>query len=172
VQRYVGTQLLHDPLRHRLNLGLGVVLARYEQCREFEPDIGFVFQVKQRVEYRLQMPAADFPIEAISERFQIDVRRVHEVEELIARSLGDIAGGDGNVLDILLATSLGDVHGVLKKDHGIVVGIRDAATACFDSGIGNSLRHRTHLQPIELTRLRDIPVLTELAGKIAAGRAE
>ena len=78
------------------------------------------------------------------------------------------------VCDAARAAGVGRVHRVLGEDHRIVVGERDArgsptrtrraaAIASGDAAIR---------EPVHLARLRDVPVLAELAGEVAAGGAE
>ena len=64
------------------------------------------------------------------------------------------------------------VDGVLQEDHRIVVGKGDAAAAAGLGGAGDRLGRGPIGQPVELPRLRDVPVLAELAGQVAAGGAE
>ena len=56
-----GPELLHDPLRHRLQLGVGIILAGDQQGGELEPDLRFVLEILQRLQHRLQVAAADLP---------------------------------------------------------------------------------------------------------------
>src|SRR5512139_723930 len=58
------------------------------------------------------------------------------------------------------------------EDHRIIVGVGDTAALQLDSGTGNPLRAGGIGQDIHLARLADVPVLAELAGKIAPRRAE
>ena len=64
-----------------------VVLARDQQRRDLEPDVGLVLEVHERVEHRLQVRAGELEVELVGERLQVDVRRVHLRVEL-ARAPG------------------------------------------------------------------------------------
>src|SRR5665647_3244529 len=55
---------------------------------------------------------------------------------------------------------------------GIVVGIRHALAAETTCGARDGLGTRLVYQGVRLARLRDVPILAELAGKVAAGCAE
>ncbi len=78
--------------------------------------------------------------------------------------------GDGS--DTALATGLRHVDGVLVEDHRVVVGEGDATAPEPHRRLGQLLGRRRVRQPIHLTRLTDVPVLTELARQIATGGAE
>ena len=72
----------------------------------------------------------------------------------------------------MLVTGVRDIHRVLHEDHRIVVGVRDARATEALRRRRQHLRRRTIRQRIHLARLAHVPVLTELAGEIAARRAE
>ena len=70
------------------------------------------------------------------------------------------------------AARLRHVDRVLEKDDGIVVGVGDRAATERLGGARQGHRGRRVGQRIHLARLAHVPVLTELAGEIAAGRPE
>jgi hypothetical protein len=172
MQGNVQTEVAGNPAGHVVDLAVRVVLARDQQRGQFEPGVRFRFQVTQRVEHRLQVCAADLPVEALGERFQVDVDGIHTAEKFIARVLGDITGRDGHVLDAAFVAGGSHVDCVLQEDHRIVVGISDAAAAAVGRGGCDGRRRRGCLQPIKFAGLRDVPVLAELAGEVAARGAE
>ena len=59
VQRHVGAQVLGDPRGQLVELGVAVVAAGDQQGRDLEPQVGLVAQVLERLEHRLEVPAAD-----------------------------------------------------------------------------------------------------------------
>ena len=65
-----------------------------------------------------------------------------------------------------------DVHRVLGEDHRIVVGEGDRLAAELQRRLRDHLRRRLVHQPVHLLRLRDVPVLAELAREVAARGAE
>ena len=167
-----GPRFSTQPVAQRRDLRGRVVLARDEQGRDLEPDVRLVLEVDQRVEHRLEPGRAEPLVEALGERLQVDVGRVHVREELAPRLLADVAGGDGDVLDAPLAAGLGDVDRVLEEDHRVVVGVGHRAAAGPHRRLGDLLGRGLGLEAVESARLRDVPVLAELAGQVAAGRAE
>ena len=70
------------------------------------------------------------------------------------------------------AAGLRYVHRVFEEDHRVVVGEGDRPAAARHRRLGDGLGRRAILQAVERARLRDVPVLAELAGEIAAGGAE
>jgi hypothetical protein len=68
--------------------------------------------------------------------------------------------------------SVGGVHRVLGEDHRVVVGEGYALGAVLLRGKGDGLRRSVVHQAVHVARFRDIPVLAELAGQVAAGGTE
>jgi len=172
VERHLGAEVLREPLRELVDLGVGIVLAGNEQRRHLEPRTRLLLQVGKRLQHGPELPAADLAVEAFREALQVHVRRVHVPEKLLARGVGHVAGRHGDVPDPTLTAGLCDVDGVFQEDDRVVVRVGDAAAAGLDGCPGDRLRRGLVLQPVELPRLRDIPVLAELAGQVATGGAE
>ena len=59
---------------------------------------GLVHEVLERVEHRLEVAGARLRVEVLGEALQVDVRRVHVPEELLACAGADVARGDGDRL--------------------------------------------------------------------------
>ena len=131
-----------------------------------------MLEIDERVQYRLQVAAGDLPVEFLGERLQVDIGGVDAAEEVLPRPIGDVARGYRDGLHTDLTAGIGDVGGVLVEDHGIVVGECDGAAAESSGRGGDRLRLRFGLQPIHLSALRDVVVLTELAREVAAGSTE
>ena len=172
VDRHVGAELLHDPRAHRLELGGGIVLSRDQQRGDLEPDVGLAFEIDERVEHGLQPRAAELHVELVGETLEVDVGGVHLGEELAPRVDADVAGGHRHRLDPPRVAGVGGVHRVLGEDDRVVVGEGDAPAARPRGRSGDRLGRRGIHQRVHLARLRDVPVLAELAGEVAAGRAE
>jgi hypothetical protein len=66
----------------------------------------------------------------------------------------------------------GHVDGILQKDHRVVVGVGDRAAAALGRRFSDGLGARHIVQAVEFAGLGDVPVLAELAGEVAARRAE
>src|SRR4030042_1047770 len=63
-------------------------------------------------------PAAVATVEAVVERLEVDVRRVHEGEELRPRLRVHVAGGDGDRADAPLPAGAGGAPGGAARDAG------------------------------------------------------
>src|SRR5581483_6362032 len=172
VPRHFRAQILDRPLRHFLELFLGVVLPGNEESRDLEPYLGLVLQVLERLEHRFEVRPAHLPIKIFGESFQIDVGRVHVAVELAPRFLRHVAGGHGDGFDALFAARLRDVDGVFHENDRIVIGVGHAAATETLRRMRDGLRRRAVLQRVPFARLADIPVLAELAREIAAGGPE
>ena len=147
-------------------------MPRDEQRRDLEPHARLAFQVDERVEHRLQVPQAQLPVEVLGEALQVDVRGVHEPVHLRARLRADVAGRHRHGPQAARAAGAGHVHRVLQEDHRVVVGEGDAAAAQVERRLGDLLGACGVAQPIDLARLRDVPVLAEAASQVAPGGAE
>ncbi len=75
-----------------------------------------------------QLGEAELPIEALTEGFEVDVRRVDRPKEGASRLFRNVARGDGDRGDAHLVAGFRRVDGVFSEDDGIVIGERDAAT--------------------------------------------
>ena len=129
VQRHVRSELVGDPARHLLQLGVRIVLVRDQERRDLEPHPRLVPQIFERLEHRAQLGAADLAIEALGEAFEVDVGRIHVAVELRTRLRAHVAGRHGDAAHAALATRIGDVDRVLHEDDRIVVRVRDARAA-------------------------------------------
>ena len=134
--------------------------------------LGLLLEIDEGVEHRLQPRSAELHVELVGEALQVDVRRVHLRVELAPRLGADVAGGDGDRLDAELMARVGGVHRILGEDHGIVVREGDAPRSRRPRRLRDRLRRGVVHQRVHLARLRDVPVLAELAREVAAGGAE
>src|SRR5438046_6100642 len=64
-------------------------------------------------------------IKCVSERFEINIRRVHVSIKFRARVVGDITGSDCYRLDPALATRICDVDCIFGKNHWIIISERN-----------------------------------------------
>jgi hypothetical protein len=67
VPRHVRPQVGDSPLRHALDLEIGIVVAGNQEGGDLEPNLGFVFDVHQRVEDWLQLAAAKLEVKVLRE---------------------------------------------------------------------------------------------------------
>ena len=172
VQRHIGPEFAHDPGAHRRNLLDGIVFARYQERCDLEPDVGFVLEIYERVQHRLQARAAQPEIELVGERLEIDVRGIHLCVERPPRRVVHIARGDGDRFYALRAARIGDIHRIFGKNYRIVIGEGDALAAAGERGLSNGCRRGLVGEPVHVLGFADVPVLAELAREIAAGGAE
>ena len=172
VQRHLVAAMAENPVAHAANVVHRVVGLGDDQVSDLEPDVRLVLEPGERVEHRLQMRIGDVVIELLGEPLQIDVRRIHHLEERLPRFGGNVARGDGHGLDPDRMAGPRGVDGVFGPDYRVVVGEGDAPAAMLLRCRGDGLGRGDLAQPLDLARLRDIPVLAELTAQIAAGGAE
>ena len=172
MQRHLGPQPLDHPLGHRLDLGVGIVLAGDQQRRHFEPDVRFVLEIFEGLEHRRQGSRAELFVEGFGEALEVDIGGVHVAVELRPGLGRDVARRHRHALDAERGARLGDVDGVFVEDHRIVVGEGDGPAIERPGRAGDGGGRRGLGQGVDLARLADVPVLAELAGKIAPGGAE
>src|SRR5579859_4629429 len=80
-----------DPLRQSASL-LGIVVQRWNhQIRDFEPHFCFVLQPLEGLEDWLQMRQRSFSVETFGESFQVDVRGIDMVVDVVKSLMSDIA---------------------------------------------------------------------------------
>ena len=128
--------------------------------------------VFERVENSRQTGGAEPVIEIFGKAFEIDVCRIHVTEKLDARLRRDVSGRHRHGLDADRMTGLSHIDRVFEKDHGIVVGERDRTTSSLLRCACKRLWRCAVGERVNFARLRDIPVLAEFAGEIAARSAE
>ena len=172
MQGNVRLQFARHPLRQRVELLVGIVLARNEQRRDFRPDIRLVNEIFERFQHRLERTRAALGVEALGERLEVHVRRVHAREQALARLFANEARGDGDVLHATRAAGGRRVERVFHEDDRIVVGVGDARASEPLGRARDRVRHGERAQARHLAALRDVPVLAERAGEVAARRAE
>jgi len=97
MQRHIGTKGISHPAAQRIDLAVGIVLPRNQQCGDLEPDIGVPFEVDQRIQHAIERATADRAVETLGKRLQINICGVHMSEEFSARFGRDIAGGHRSV---------------------------------------------------------------------------
>ena len=124
------------------------------------------------LEHGVKRTGAKLFVEAFRERLEIDISGVHRGKELWSGKLADVAGGHRDSPQPDFPAGCRNIDRIFEKDHRIVVGERHRTGTRRTSGVGDSLRRSLLLQPIQVAGLRDIPVLTELAGEIASGSTE
>ena len=64
------------------------------------------------------------------------------------------------------------VDSILQEDDGVIVGESDTRTAQILCRAGDGFRRCRRGERIDLPRLTDVPILTELAGQITTSRAK
>src|SRR6266571_6990082 len=118
------------------------------------------------------MAGADAVVEVLGERLEVDVRRVDVCIEVLPGLRADVPGGDGYRLDPAFVAGIGDVDRVLEKDRRVVVGERHAAATQRRGRLREQTRRGGVRKRVDLPGLRDVPVLAEPAGEVAARGAE
>jgi len=172
VHRDIGTEVLHHPPGHPMQFVIGVILPRDDQGGQFDPDIGFVGEVDQSLEHRLDGTTAQSFVEVVCEGFEVDVRGIHMGEELAPWLRQDLSGRDCHCGDTRRMAGCRHVGCVLEEYDGIIVGKSHAGAADGYGCPGDGLWRCGVGQAVHLAGLGDVPVLTEFTGEIAAGGPE
>ncbi len=55
VKRHIGSKIFHNPLGEGFKLLFGIVFFWDEQGRDFQPDVGLMFEILQRVQNGLKV---------------------------------------------------------------------------------------------------------------------
>ena len=172
VPGHIRAQIFREPLGRPMQLCVAIVLARNQKRRDLKPDIRLVPEIFERIEHWLKLRKAKPMIKRISERFQIDIRRVHVLIKFCTRIISDVTGRNRHGFDPALAARVRNIDRVLGKDHRIVVSKRDGSTAEPFRCERDLLRRRGIGEFVPLTRLGNVPVLTKPATEIATGRTK
>ncbi len=172
VNRDLVSKVVQDPVAHATHLVVGVIFIRDQEVGDLKPGVAFLLDPDQGIQHRLHVGERDQPVEVLVETLQVHIGGVHGVEEWRPGLRRDIASRHGHRFDSLSPAGTGGIDGILRPDHRVVVGKGDAAAFQCAGGRGDHLRRCLLAQSLDLSRLGDIPVLTELASQVAAGRAE
>ena len=111
------------------------------------------------------------PVEVLSKRLQVNIRRVNVVVDVVESLAGDVAVRDHDRLDAGFLRGVAYVNDVFAPDRWLVVGERDRRAAVADRELHHVLRRHVGRPHLVRVRLRDVPVLAEETAHVAAGRA-
>src|SRR5215471_18688831 len=169
---HISSEIFCEPFRSAMQFVITVVLSGNQKRRNFEPDMGFVTEIFQRVEYRLKLCKTKPMVKRIGERLEIDVCGIHALVKFGARIIGDVTGGNRHRFDSAFATRVRNIHRVLGENHRIIVRERHRAAAepfrCECDLLGRSCIREF----VPLARFEDVPVLTKSAAEIASSGAK
>ena len=165
-------QVFHDPRGHGVDLLFGVIETRNQQGRQLQPDPCFIPEIVERVQNGLEPTATEFLVKFFRKSLEIHIGGVHLAEKCLARLAMDIARSYRHGENTALPAGPGRIHGVLHEDYRVVIGVGNAFTVgLFCHARDFDWRRPSH-QAIHLASLAHVPILAELAGKIATRRAE
>jgi hypothetical protein len=167
-----GPDVIDDPTAHPAQLVIGVVVSWHDQCGQFDPEISGGHGPLDGLEHRIEIAATHLPVVLVREALEVDVHRIHHPEQFLAWTRFDVAGGHPHRPHALGATGERGIDGVLEEHNRVVVGERHAAAPEPHRGVRDGLRRGAVGQRVDVPGLRDVPVLTELAGQVASGGAE
>lgn len=131
-----------------------------------------MLEVAQCLQHPLKMTAGDLVVEALGKGLQIDVGRVDDAIELAPRLITDVACRHCDRFDPQRMAGLCRIDGVFMKNNRIIIGKGDAPAVEALRSPGDRVGQSDLRQGIHFTRLADLPVLAEAAGKVAASRPE
>src|SRR5262245_61227234 len=92
MKRSVEPEVLGDPLSHRVELGVAVVVPGDDQVGDLEPHVGLVPQVLEGVQHRPEMTHGDVLVEVVRKGLEVDVGSIHVGVELTPRLGAHVPG--------------------------------------------------------------------------------
>src|SRR5215813_7266086 len=131
-----------------------------------------MLQVLKRLEDGSELAGAEILVKSVGEAFEVDIGCVHVPKKFGPWFGRNIAGTDSYCLDTPPTTGLRHIDRIFKKDHRVVVSKSDRSAATSHRGLCNHLRRGHILNAIKIPSLRDVPVLAEFAGQVAAGSSK
>ena len=171
VQRHIGAEMLQNPFRQFARLRRIIVQRRDHQVGDLEPDVGLVFQPLESFEHGLKMRERDFPVEVLGEGFEVHVRGIDVVINVVERFVGDVAVCDHHSVQPVFLGRLADVDHILAPDGGLVVREGERRAAILEGQERNIFGRDMGRVHLIVMRLRDVPVLAEKTAHVAARSA-
>jgi hypothetical protein len=139
-----------------------------------DPDASF-FIVSDRIEYGLELRAADLAIKVVAKSLQVNICRMKKRFYYLKRFRGDVAVRYKNVFEPSLSCKAGCIVCKFEVDSRFCVGIGNAGTAimtgCIDDSSGRDLFSQDYTSPV-MRKLRDIGILAMLAAEVASGSCD
>ena len=156
------------------DLFVGVVLARYQQRGDLDPD-PFFMGILDRLKYRFELGTADLFVKCVGKAFDVYIHTVDVGCQQVDRFFCLISTGDIDVLETFFMGELRGVISVLEKDDRLVIGIGDGGAAILLCEFNDALRGQLLTDDLVVMFLRvlgDVGILTELAGEVSADRTD
>lgn len=172
VQGDRGAEMCVDPFCEGMEFGVGVIFAGDQECGQFDPDVGFLFEVEECVEDGVEVCKTDFVIKAFAKGFEVDVGGVDILEKVGSCFGCDIPGCDGDGADVLRVAGLCNINGILGKDHGIIVRECHAFASHLPGTAGDLFGCGLIGETVHLFGFADIPILAKAASEIASSSAK
>src|SRR5690554_5770632 len=119
MERYVGSQVLDEPVAELLDFFGRIIVSWYEQGGHFEPHVCFVPDPSEGIENRITFSQAVTTVKIDCKSFQVDVCRIDMLEKTGACFRRNISCGNGHSFDITFVGCYCGIDDVLGKDDRI-----------------------------------------------------
>ena len=172
VQWHVNAQAFRYPLSHGMQLLVRVIFIRNQERGDFHPHAGFTNQVDQGLLDIFKFGTTQFAVKVLAECLKIHIGRIHVFEKGRSGDVGNIAGSDGDILDVQLPTGPTHIPGIFQKNDRIVVGIGYRTTTISMGRFGDGIGCGLAVQGIHFPGFADVPVLTEFTGQVTTRGAK
>jgi len=143
----------------------------YNKSGYLDPDACF-FIASNRVEYGLELRAANLTIKVIAESLQVDICRMKIGLDYLKRFRGDVAVRHENVFEPSFSCKAGSIVGKFEVYGRFSVGIGNAGTTimtgCLDDSSWSDFFPQYYSSPV-MRKLRNIGILAVLAVEVASG---
>ena len=111
----------------------------------------------------------NFPVEVFGERFQVHVRGVHVIVNIVKRFPRDVAVRHHHRFQPIRFCRFANVHNVFAPNRRLVVGERHGRTIVFSREQRNFFRRNGLRMNLIVARFGDVPVLAKKTAHVAAG---
>jgi len=171
VEGDIGTEIGLDPCGKTAEAGLIVVQRGYDEVDDLGP-LAHLAQSDERFEHGLQLAGDHLGVVGLAVGLEVDLDCVHLAVGLLERVVLHVAVGDDDAAHARCVSGIGGVHQIFGEDDRLRVGVGDSGAAILPGNGGCLVRGNVLSGNLFGPRLRDVPVLAELAVDVAAGRGD
>ena len=166
-----GEVVVGKPTAHLADHLQLVVDAENQEVGEFYPHAG-IAHGEDGVEDGLEVAAADFPVDVVVERLQVDVGSVEVWQQVGQWFLTDVARRDEDIPETRFVSQTGAVSDVLDIGQRLRVGVGDAWTMVLQTERYDLFGRKAVVVGIGGRCLRDVVVLAVQTAEVAAGAGD
>ncbi len=161
-----------NPVDHAFEFFVGIVAGGDDEVGEFDPDVGFVVEIRYSVEDVGEVGESEFVVEGFGEGFEVYVGGVDVGVDFVACFFCDVSGGDHDATDVAFVSGFGDVYDPFAPDGGVVVGVGDGWAVVFYGEVDDVIGSDGSGSGFGELGFRDVPVLAEATAEVASSSAE